>query len=197
MHPYAHAQSSVRKFGGRPEDYLPVHNWFDASKAHLADFRHRALRHHSEGIFLCEQVFGVTLTNASGREVPVRQVGEQHVLEDLGHIPSAADWLRAIQVQTWMMRAGPRPDNLAAETPAETLEPVALKPGEPIEPKAVQHYVLTGGVSCPYCNNNNIETVPGSQDSDDDWVTRKVWCPDCRHGWAEIFTLTDIEPVEP
>src|SRR5438067_1962367 len=35
-HPYHHALSSVRKWGGRVEDYLPVHHWFDASKAFLA-----------------------------------------------------------------------------------------------------------------------------------------------------------------
>jgi hypothetical protein len=50
-HPYHHAVRSARLFGGKPEDYLAIHNWFDESKAHLADFRHRALRHHSEGIF--------------------------------------------------------------------------------------------------------------------------------------------------
>ena len=50
-HPYHHALSSVRRWGGRVEDYLPIHDWFDASKAFLADFRHRALRHHAEGIF--------------------------------------------------------------------------------------------------------------------------------------------------
>ena len=41
-HPYHHAVSSVRKWGGRVEDYQAIHDWFDASKAHLADFRHRA-----------------------------------------------------------------------------------------------------------------------------------------------------------
>src|SRR5437016_1525416 len=106
MHPQYHAESSARRFGGRAADYLEIHRWFDDSKAHLSDLRHRALRHHSEGIFLCEQVFGVTLTNSSGREVPVRQLGEQHVLEDLGRIPTAADWLREIRVQPWMLRRG-------------------------------------------------------------------------------------------
>jgi len=58
-HPLKHAQNSARKFGGKPEDYLPIHSWFDESKAFLADFRHRALRHHAEGIFLAEKLFGV------------------------------------------------------------------------------------------------------------------------------------------
>lgn len=40
-HPLKHTQSSVKRFGGKPEDYLAIHNWFDESKAFLADFRHR------------------------------------------------------------------------------------------------------------------------------------------------------------
>lgn len=105
-HCYHHALSSVRKFGGKPEDYIPLHNWFDESKAHIADFRHRALRHHTEGIFLLERTFGVTITNSDGRKIPVRLIGEQHVLEDMGgRIPSFADWAKAIVPAPWMMRA--------------------------------------------------------------------------------------------
>jgi hypothetical protein len=51
-HPYHHALSSVKKCGGAVSDYLPLHTWFDQSKAIAADFRHRALRHHAEGIFM-------------------------------------------------------------------------------------------------------------------------------------------------
>lgn len=101
-HPYYHAQASVRKFGGKPYDYLPLHNWFDESKAHFADPRHRALRHHSEGIFMAEKFFGVTISNSDGKQIPVRILGEQHVKEDLGRIPTAADWLQCIRLEPWM-----------------------------------------------------------------------------------------------
>lgn len=101
-HPYHHALSSVKKWGGSPEDYRPIHDWFDESKAHMADFRHRALRHHSEGIFMAEKIFGATIVNSAGRVVPVRYIGEQHVTEDLGRIPSVNDWFRQIKVQSWM-----------------------------------------------------------------------------------------------
>lgn len=105
-HPYHHAISSARKYGGVPEDYQAIHDWFDASKSHVADFRHRALRHHSEGIFAAEKEFGVTITNSAGRVVPVRYIGEQHVKEDLGKIPTLADWLLNIQPQGWMLGRG-------------------------------------------------------------------------------------------
>jgi hypothetical protein len=101
-HPYKHAQSSAAKFGGKAEDYVSIHSWFDASKAFFADFRHRALRHHAEGIFECERQFGVTLTNSDGKKVPVRYIGEQHVMEDLGRIPSLQDWLVTIKPEAWM-----------------------------------------------------------------------------------------------
>lgn len=106
MHPHYHSVSSALKHGGLPSDYIAIHNFFDASKAHFADFRHRALLHHSEGIFMAEEKFGVTITNSSGERVPVRMIGEQHVKEDLGWIPTLADWLKEIRPKAWMMKNG-------------------------------------------------------------------------------------------
>ena len=100
--PYHHALSSVKKWGGVVKDYIHIHNWFDETKAHFADFRHRAMRHHSEGIFLMEKMFGVTLELSNGRVIPTRWVGEQHVKEDLGRIPTIQDWLSNLKPQSWM-----------------------------------------------------------------------------------------------
>ena len=105
-HPYHHAESSVIKWGGDVKDYVAIHSWFDESKAHMADFRHRALRHHTEGIFMCESIFGVTIVNSQGRKVPVRFIGEQHVKEDLGWIPTVKDWFKNIESESWMMKRG-------------------------------------------------------------------------------------------
>jgi hypothetical protein len=102
-HPYHHSVSSVRKFGGMWQDYEKIHQWFDSSKESFPDFRHRALKHHAEGIFECERTFGTTITNSDGREVPVRLIGEQHVKEDCGgKIPTLADWFSRIAPQRWM-----------------------------------------------------------------------------------------------
>lgn len=143
--PWHHAVSSAKRWGGEPEDYLAVHSWFDASKAHLADFRHRALRHHTEGIFECEREFGPTIDVTIGwsvggemfkdkaeaafrardlhglpptaafeehvtrvtKKVPTRWVGELHVMEDCGRIPTLADWFLHIVPQSWMNRSRP------------------------------------------------------------------------------------------
>lgn len=105
MHPSHHAITSAKVFGGIAADYELIHDWFDATKEHFADCRHRALRHHSEGIFEAERLFGRMITNSAGREVPVRYIGEQHVKEDCaGRIPTIADWLRAMKIEPWMNR---------------------------------------------------------------------------------------------
>ena len=103
-HPYHHALSSAKKWGGTAEDFLSPHSWFDESKLITADFRHRALRHHAEGIFMAERFFGQVITISTGRIVPVRLIGEQHVREDLGFIPGFADWIKAIRPEPWMGR---------------------------------------------------------------------------------------------
>jgi hypothetical protein len=104
-HALFHAQSSVRRFGGEVEDYLPLHNWLDATKETFCDFRHRALRHHSQGVFEAERVFGVAIMNADGKRVPTRYIAEQHIKEDCGGIvPTVSDWLSRIRPEPWMSR---------------------------------------------------------------------------------------------
>ena len=105
-HPLHHSISSQKKWGGHVDDYLPIHNWFDETKMHYPDMRHRALRHHSEGIFWCEKQFGAYLTNSEGRMVPVRAIGEQHCMEDLGWIPTVKDYLDNMEVKGWMFKPG-------------------------------------------------------------------------------------------
>ena len=105
MKPIIHARNSVKKWGGIENDYLPIHEWFDQTKAHMGDNRHRAILHNSFGIYLCEQVFGRTLVNSDGKEVHVRDIGELHVYEDLGSIPSIENYLKHIDLTkaTWIL----------------------------------------------------------------------------------------------
>ena len=105
-HPLHHAISSQKKWGGSIENYLPIHNWFDETKSSYPDMRHRTLRHHDEGIFWCEEKFGVYITNSDGKMVPVRALGEQHVKEDIGWIPTIKDYLDNMNVVGWMYKPG-------------------------------------------------------------------------------------------
>src|SRR3990167_5253322 len=96
MKPYIHAKTSARKWGGVPGDYQAVHDFFDQTKMCVPDMRHRAVLHNAFGIYLCEQVFGTTIVNSDGRVVSVRDIGEQHVLDDLGTIPTLQDCLEGL-----------------------------------------------------------------------------------------------------
>lgn len=107
-----HARSSAHKFGGRPEDYLAIHEKMDSAKAAHAEVTSRCLFHSAWGIFLIEELFGRTLTNSDGAEVFVRDVAEQHVLEDLGFIPSLSDWLKEMPSKPWMAGLRTRPIEL-------------------------------------------------------------------------------------
>lgn len=102
MKPFLHAKSSARKFGGKPEDYLPIHDFIDSSKAHIADHRHRTIFHHSFGCFIVEKVFGTVAKNSEDKEYSPRDVAEQHIVEDLGRIPSVQDYLVHMELQQWM-----------------------------------------------------------------------------------------------
>jgi len=99
---WVHAESSAKRWGGAPDDYIAIHEKIDQSKMAHAEVTHRAVYHSAFGIFIIEDIFGRTLTNSDGRVVHVRDVAEQHVLEDLGFIPSLSDWLKEMPGQPWM-----------------------------------------------------------------------------------------------
>lgn len=104
MNSWFHAQSAARKWGGTPEDYLPIEEFIDSSKQVIGDVRHRSLYHHTLGVFLCERIFGKTLT-VGRKQIPVRLIAERHILEDLGWLPSPADYIDGMPIKTWMSGA--------------------------------------------------------------------------------------------
>lgn len=110
--PIVHSANSARRYGGKPEDYWPVHQLLDSSKAAMPDNRHRTLTHNSwfimevlEKIHMPEHNwFGPVLINSDGRKVSVRQLGEDHILEDYRgqFIPTADDYLQELDLKSWM-----------------------------------------------------------------------------------------------
>ena len=101
--PLIHARNSAKRFGGTADDYLPIHDKMDSTKMVHAEVSHRCVFHSSLGVFLIEELFGRTIVNSDGVEVSVRDVAEQHVVEDLGMIPSLSDWLHEMIIQPWMV----------------------------------------------------------------------------------------------
>lgn len=104
MNSWYHAKSAAHKWGGEPEDYIAIEEFIDSSKKVIGDIRHRSVYHHTMGVWLCQEVFGRTIT--VGRiEVPVREIAERHIIEDLGWLPSPADYIENMSIQTWMSGA--------------------------------------------------------------------------------------------
>jgi hypothetical protein len=103
MKPFIHARNSVKRYGGKAEDYMPIHDFFDSTKAAWADVRHRAILHSSFGIYLVEKVFGTNITNSDGKLISVRAIGEDHVFEDCGQIPTIEKWLNKLPMDNWML----------------------------------------------------------------------------------------------
>jgi hypothetical protein len=96
---------SARHFNTTAEEMLPLHSWFLETVEWFPDARHFAMRHHSFGIFLGEQRWGVVLGQGTAHPVPTRVVGEWHVRTVLDRIPAAVDFLRRIKGQPWMAAA--------------------------------------------------------------------------------------------
>lgn len=108
MNSWNHAVSAARKWGGDPEHYIAVEEFIDSSKKVLGDVRHRSIYHHTLGVWLCQEIFGRTLTipkEHGSVEVPVRLVAERHILEDLGWLPSPKDYIDGMAIAPWMSGA--------------------------------------------------------------------------------------------
>lgn len=104
-----HARNSVRRYGGKVEDYIELHELMDETKKAHATVAHRAIFHSSYGVWLIEKILGRELTNSDGKTVSIRQLAEEHVIEDLGYIPSLDEWLSHVDLQPWMAGSKSRP----------------------------------------------------------------------------------------
>ena len=111
--PAIHAQLSVRKYGGYIEDYMPIHNFLDSSKAHVPDMRHRAMLHNSWGIYLAEMTLGDMFENSHRKLISTRDIAEEHILQDMGFIPTVQDYLEGMPMYGWL--GGRRGDKIKAE----------------------------------------------------------------------------------
>jgi hypothetical protein len=128
MKPRLHAISSAKRFGGVPDDYQDIHDYMDSTKAILPDVRHRIIFHSSFGCYLVEQKFGIHRQNSDNKEYSPRDVAEQHILEDLGFIPSLEHWLKGLPIEAWM---GGKGKKLAEVLPdLKKVDPVKASPQE-------------------------------------------------------------------
>lgn len=103
-HPYHHALSSSKRFGGRIEDYLIIHSYLDSTKSSFWNFRHRALRHHIEGVETATKLLGYEINLSDGKIVSTAEVLYQHIEEDCSFLATANDWLVNMRKPLWLKK---------------------------------------------------------------------------------------------
>ncbi|MEG2079458.1 hypothetical protein [Chryseobacterium sp.] len=95
MNYWKHSLLSRKKFGGNPEDYLPVHKFLDSSKLFYYHLKHRILLHNTYGMEICISKFGELVTNSDGKKILVRDIVAEHCKEDLfGIVPTLNNWFK-------------------------------------------------------------------------------------------------------
>jgi hypothetical protein len=97
------AKGAAALWGGQPEDYLPLIDFFALPEQASQGHPHaRALWHNSFGPFLAEMVLGPALELNNGRLVATRTVAEDLILARAGWIPPASFILHHIPLTSWM-----------------------------------------------------------------------------------------------
>lgn len=103
--PLIHSKSSVKRWGGKVEDYIAIHELLDSPKATMNNNTSRMLTHN---IWFCyhiiPKIFGYNITNSDGKSVDTVDIAMLHVAEDfrMKFIPTVQDYLRHMEVQAWM-----------------------------------------------------------------------------------------------
>ena len=99
-----HSKSSVKRWGGKVEDYLPLHELIDSPKATMNNNSVRVLTHNTWFAYqIMPKIFGYNIINSDGRSVDVVDISMLHIAEDfrMKFVPTPQDYLQHLQVQAW------------------------------------------------------------------------------------------------
>lgn len=102
--PMIHSKSSVKRWGGKPEDYLAIHELIDSPKATMNNNSSRALTHNTWFAYtIIPKIFGYNITNSDGKSVDTVDIAMLHILEDFRHrfVPTPQDYLKHMEIQPW------------------------------------------------------------------------------------------------
>lgn len=96
MNPTIHSKLSVKRFGGKIDDYHHIHSFMDSSKEVEPTNLHRCLTHHLWFVKnVVIPIFGSNFKNSENKDVDVKDLCElDHILPDFGNkfIPSISDY---------------------------------------------------------------------------------------------------------
>lgn len=103
--PEIHSKSSVKRWGGKIEDYIDIHRFIDSPKATMNNNTSRFLTHNTWFAYeVIPRVFGYNITNSDGKSVDTVDIAMLHILEDfrMKFVPTPQDYLRHMTVEAWM-----------------------------------------------------------------------------------------------
>jgi len=103
--PLIHSKSSVKRWGGKVDDYLPIHELIDSPKSTMNNNSSRLLTHNTWFAYtIIPKVFGYNITNSDGKSVDTIDIAMLHIAEDfrMKFIPTPQDYLQHLEVQPWM-----------------------------------------------------------------------------------------------
>jgi hypothetical protein len=122
--PEIHSKSSVKRWGGKIEDYIAIHELIDSPKATMNNNSSRALTHNTWFAYtIIPKVFGYNITNSSGKSVDTIDIAMLHIAEDfrMKFVPTPQDYLKHMQVQPWFNNGVKDIENPEATKIAEEL----------------------------------------------------------------------------
>ena len=108
------AKGLAARWGGTPDDYLALVEFFDKPRKFAPDNSDAAdlITHNSFGIFLAEELFGTTITlsgkTRSGNQpqfISTRSAAEDLVYARIGSIPPAGNLAAHTKLKLWMCGA--------------------------------------------------------------------------------------------
>ena len=102
--PLIHSKSSIKRWGGKVEDYMPIHQILDSPKATMNNNSARVLTHNTWFAYeIIPKIFGYNITNSDGKSVDTVDIAMLHISEDFRHkgVPTPQDYLENLVVQDW------------------------------------------------------------------------------------------------
>lgn len=103
--PLIHSKSSVKRWGGKIEDYIEIHKFLDSPKVCMNNNTSRMLTHNTWFIYeVIPKVFGYNIVNSDERSIDTVDIAMLHVAEDfrMKFIPTPQDYLQHMKLQPWM-----------------------------------------------------------------------------------------------
>lgn len=130
----------MKKFKGETEDdfkkFMAIHKKMDCSKGWVADNRHRSMTHHMFWVMeVMIPIFGDYIVLTSGKRISVKDICEQHILEDyrMKFIPTPQDFIQEMDFKDWMQNGSglpPSAEKLYPELQKEDLAKVPINPND-------------------------------------------------------------------